>query len=297
MKLYMRNLRPELREEYLRMRAEAGSVSGLGGTDITTDDVLCAYIILVDFFTDPSRPEEAESMLVGLRSGHLLASAVSRQVVGLGNQYKYTRALDRCATLFYGLVKDHAFSDGNKRVSLLTLLYHLDKFGYMPNVKAKEFEALVVATAANELPRQYPYQWQKTDHSLSESDRRVAVIARCLKRMTKRKDNAFHVDITSRELCSILEGYQVTANVSGGKVHFERRIGKQNWFSESRVRRASIPYRGDTRVVGAKTVRHVLSELGLYDQVASYRELMDGADLRYTLIDQFEAPLRRLKDR
>ena len=89
----------------------------------------------------------------------------------------------------------------------------------------------------------------------------------------------------------------MTANVSGGKVHFERRIGKQNWFSESKVRRASIPYRGDTRVVGAKTVRHVLSELGLYDQVASYRELMDGADLRYTLIDQFEAPLRRLKDR
>ena len=45
------------------MANQAPVVIGVSSVDITVDDVLCAYIILADYFTDPSLPENVEQML------------------------------------------------------------------------------------------------------------------------------------------------------------------------------------------------------------------------------------------
>lgn len=67
------------------------------------------------------------------------------------------------APLYFGLVKNYAFHDGNKRVALLTLLYQLNGYGYFPSAPVKEFEKLVVAVAASELAVKYRWAWKKFD--------------------------------------------------------------------------------------------------------------------------------------
>ena len=120
----MKYLRNDLREEYERIAKNVPDIEGLQHPLINFSDVLHAYFILADYFTDESS-DNIEHMLVGLRSADLLGSALGRQIVSFGGRKKYTDSIEICATLFYGLVKDHAFHDGNKRTALLTLLYQL----------------------------------------------------------------------------------------------------------------------------------------------------------------------------
>ena len=94
--------------------------------------------------------------------------------------------------------------DGNKRTALLTLLYELDQYSFVPNVKVNEFERLTLAVAANKLDTSFRAEWKKTRQQKSETDRRVETIFRCLKRMTKRKDTSFHIDVTPEDLIAAL---------------------------------------------------------------------------------------------
>ena len=77
---------------------------------INISDILKAYYILADYFTDPSAGQEREKMMVGVRSYNLLSSAVGRQCVEFDGKRKYTDKIDICSTLFFGLVKNHSFS-------------------------------------------------------------------------------------------------------------------------------------------------------------------------------------------
>ena len=231
-------------------------------------------------------------MLIGLRSADLLYSAIGRQTVSFANRRKYTEPLDICSTLFFGLVKDHAFSDGNKRTALLLLLYQLNLFGYLPNCSVREFEKLVVATAANELNTRYSHIWKKFDKM---SDTEVKTISYWLKRKTKKKDHSYHLRITMRQMANALERYGVTYKIDNAKIHFERKIPAR-WFGKETIYRYSVPFGGWTRCVGASTARDILTNMNLYDQFSNYQDFIDGQDLYYDLIDEFEIPLRRLKD-
>ena len=100
-------------------------------------------------------------MLVGIRSYDLLNSAICRQTVSYGGVKKYKDPIEICSTLFFGLVKDHAFNDGNKRTALLTLLNQLQLYGYFPKNKIKDFEKLVVSVAEGSLETKYSLIWKK----------------------------------------------------------------------------------------------------------------------------------------
>src|SRR5258708_3554960 len=82
-----------------------------------------------------------------------LASAVSRQTVGLGRFRKYTNVPDVAATLFYGLALNHAFENGNKRTALVSMLVLLDRNRTLL-VDATEDEIYDMATqvSAHEFP-------------------------------------------------------------------------------------------------------------------------------------------------
>ena len=168
---------------------------------INVSDVLRAYFALADYFTDPSS-DSTETMLVGLRSADLLYSALGRQCVSYGGKVKYTDPIDICSTLFFGMVKNHAFSDGNKRTALLTLLYQLNLYGYYPSCSVKEYEKLVVSIAANTLPTIYRECWKKFK---KQEDSEIKTIAFALRRMTKRKDHSYHLKITAKDLVQSLE--------------------------------------------------------------------------------------------
>ena len=56
-----------------------------------------------------------------------LGSAVGRQSTGFGGKSKYQSFERVAATLFYGLVLNHAFENGNKRTALVVLLVLIDR--------------------------------------------------------------------------------------------------------------------------------------------------------------------------
>lgn len=281
-----------LKKEYTKALNECHEIKELNHPLIGVQDVLRAYFILADYFTDDSGGAEVEHMLVGVRSEDLLASALCRQTISFAGRLKYTEDLDICATLFFGLVKDHAFLDGNKRVSLLILLYQLILYGYLPSSPEKEFEKLVLAVAANELSSKYSKAWKKFKKF---PDKEVRTISYLLKRMVKRKDHSYHVSATMKEFISALEGVGVICNQDNGKVHFRREIKKQ-WPFKPEVLSYSIRFSGWSRSVGAKTARDVLQTLKLYEQYPNYKEFFEGTEPMYQLVEQFEIPLRRLKD-
>lgn len=287
----MKYISHELREEYERITKENPDIEGIRHPYINISDVLHAYFILADYFTDESS-SEVEHMLVGLRSADLLGSALGRQTVSFGGRRKYHDPIDICATLFYGLVKDHAFSDGNKRTALLTLLYQLTLYGYIPSAPVNQYERLVISVAANTLDKDYAKAWKKFKRN---PEPEILVISYLLRRMTKRKDNSYHVSPTMKEFCTALGTTGVTYEINGSKIHFTR-IEKRVWHWGQKKYQYTVSFNGWTRTVGAKTARDTLEMLNLYSQYASYQDIFDQETPLYSLVDQFSVPLRRLKD-
>lgn len=289
----MKYLRKELKDEYNRLTKYNPDIPELEHPFINLSDTFRAYLILVDYFTDASSDDEGESMLVGIRSIDLLASALGRQMVSFEGKVKYTDPLDICATLFYGLVKNHSFSDGNKRTALLILLYQLHLFGYLPTAPKKQFEKLVLNVASGNLAityRSYYRKFKKFD------DANIQLISYLLRKMVTKKDNTYHISPTMREFCSALEKLGVSCEQINGKIKFSYVIpGKWKIFQQHE-KNYTVNFGGWTRTIGAKTARETLEALGLYDQFASYQDILGGVEPLYELVDNFKEPLKRLKD-
>ena len=290
--IVLKYLSENLKNEYIRIAGMCSPIEELRHPLITVEDVLRAYFILADYFTDDSGGAEKENMLVGLRSEELLASALSRQIVSFGGKTKYSDPIDICSTLFFGLVKNHAFLDGNKRVSLLILLYQLFLYGYIPSVPEKEFEKLVVSVAANNIDRGVLKKF-RTEKLVA--DKEVHSIAYLLRRMVKKKNSSYHISATAKEFCDALSKANVSAELDNGKLKFRRKI-KKTWPFKYETVTFSIVFGGWSRVIGAKTARDILQNLKLFDQYPSYQDFFSGSEPLYQMIQQFEGPLRRLKD-
>ncbi len=290
----MKYLREDLKKEYLYLSRNNPDIEGLEHPLINLSDAFGAYFILVDYFTDASSEEQGEKMMLGIRSIDLLASALGRQVVSYGGRQKYRDPLDICSTLFFGMVKNHSFNDGNKRTALLLLLYQLHLFGYLPSAPKREFEKLVLSVASNSLPITYRSYYRKFK---KDDDASVRVISYALRRMVAKKDNSYHVSPSMREFCSSLENVGAVCALENGKIKISYTApGKWKIFPPS-TKIYYLNFGGWTRVVGAKTARETLQNLGIYDQFASYKDLLEGADPLYQLVDDFKEPLRRLKDK
>ena len=81
----------------------------------------------------------------------VLGSAVYRQYTSAGGVYKYTRAEEIAANLFYGIALAHAFENGNKRTALLSMLAFLEKNRvYLVNTTEDELYEMARAVAANQ---------------------------------------------------------------------------------------------------------------------------------------------------
>jgi death-on-curing protein len=278
----------EYQKEYEKLIADNPDMDSIREPLINISDTLKAYFALADYFTDISSSAEAETMLVNVRSMDLLCSAIGRQVASFDGHVKYKNPLEICSTLFYGMVKNHSFSDGNKRTALLVLLYQLNLYNYLPNCRVSFFEHLVISVAANNLEKDYAHIWKKHKR---KSDPEVLTIADLLRTMTKKKDHSFHIKITMKEMVAALTDRGVICTVGNGKIHFERYSRRFDT-----TYKYSATFGGWTRSVGPQTAREILEALNLYDQFSDYQSFIDGQDLYYNLIEDFEIPLRRLKD-
>lgn len=167
----------------------------LGKFSIGLHEVLQAHFLLIDFFFDVGEGIGG----VGPKSTNLLHSALARQFAEYGGKPRWTDRIEICASLMYGLIKNHPFYDANKRTAFLTSLLHLQKIGRTPIVSHQEFEDFTVAIAENSLDGYPNYK----DMSCDEFDRDILFIARYLKKST-RKIDLQRKHITYNDLNAIL---------------------------------------------------------------------------------------------
>ena len=247
---------------------------------IKPDDVLRAHYLIADYFLCNGE----EEVLYGVKMPNLLYSAVNRPEVCFGDKTKWNTPLEKCATLFYGLTKNHAFHDGNKRTALLITLYNLHLINRTPTENQREFELLTKRIAANRLSEYKIYDKYK-----DKEDSEVLTIANILKRLTKKTDKRFYA-MTFKEFGHRLEdyGYYFTEPQGNYIKVYQKRRGL--WKSDLFIRQIGCPSMSSQ--INEKAAKTILKDIGVQDNYNFFK----GGEPLYRLIEDYRAPLLRLKD-
>ncbi|TBF97419.1 type II toxin-antitoxin system death-on-curing family toxin [Rhizobium leguminosarum] len=237
---------------------------------------------------------------IGPKSIDLLLSAVDRQYVGYADRRKWTNIFDVCATLFYGLIKNHAFHDANKRTAFLCALFFLYREGWMPSVPENEFEDFTVEISDNQLGRYSRYKDLSKD---GMGDPEVRFIAHYLRSNTRRIDKVQYA-ITFRELKLILNrfGFDLK-DPSGNHINVVKTEVRKTLLGfgplrefETRVCQIGFPRWGaEVGKAALKTVREATA-LRAKDGVDS-AAFFKGVDPMQSLIVTYNTPLLSLANR
>ena len=94
----------------------------------------------------------------GLRDAGLLESAIARAENKVNYDPEATVATV-AASLSWGLIKNHAFLDGNKRIGLAALVVFLDANGHRLACSVEEETAMVLRAAASVLAEEEWTAW------------------------------------------------------------------------------------------------------------------------------------------
>ena len=95
----------------------------------------------------------------GLRDEGLLQSAVSAPFQSFSGTDAYPSLKQKAARLAFGLVKNHPFVDGNKRIGAHAMLVFLALNGAEPDYEQKELSGLILSVAAGECGCEGILQW------------------------------------------------------------------------------------------------------------------------------------------
>ena len=86
----------------------------------------------------------------GLRDEGLLESALAAPFAAFGSEELYPTLVQKAARLGYGLVQNHAFVDGNKRIAAHAMLTFLALNGVEPRYTQQELSDIFLKLAAGE---------------------------------------------------------------------------------------------------------------------------------------------------
>jgi death-on-curing protein len=275
-----------VKDEYDRWISEIGPYDPyVSKTNIGIHEVLQAHFLLVDYFFTIKEGIGG----VGPKNINLLHSALSRQFTQFGGKAKWTDRLDVCATLIYGLVKNHPFYDANKRTAFLTSLLHLQKIGRVPTVDHKEYEDFIVDIAEGSMSK---YHWYDNTEGPSQ-DREIITMSRFLKRNTRDIDLRSKT-VTYREINTILarRGFELT-NPSGNRIDLVNIETNRNDGKQKRV--AHIGFHGWTKQISLKDV-NIIREATKLDARHGYdsQSFFNGLEDPLILIKKYKEPLERL---
>lgn len=255
-------------------------------------DVLRAHFLIADYFYSEGHGIGG----VGPKDPNLLHSAVYRQFTGFDGNDKWETSYERCATLIFGLVKDHPFHDANKRTALLVLLYFLKSIKRMPTINQKELEDFVVDIAEDNLKQYRRLQ----SLNLKTDDPEIYFIADFLRRNSRLVDNNSHT-ITYRELDACLRNHGFCLDNPHKNFIDVCRIEENRGFlglgkvRSKLVRVAQIGFPGWKRQVGKGAIYTVRKETNLSpEKGVDSRSFFHGTDPLNSLIAEYSGPLERL---
>lgn len=290
----MKELHPAIRAEYERWAKQFAQSSFDSRARITVDRVLRAHFLIVDHFISA----DDCVTICGPRKSELLLSAVDRQTTGYGGVLKWSLPLEQAATLFFGLIKNHPFHDGNKRTALLVLLYDLLRMGQAPEITDVQLEDLAVRTASNDLG-----SYARFANFREGEDAEVRFLADYLRRNT-RQLNKKKPHVTFRVLDRVLRqrGFGLE-NASGNYidvVRFDTQIrGLFKKTKESVTKKlTSIGFPRWTAEVSPRDLKNALRAAELTPEHGHDADVLFGdAEQLETLIVKYHRPLSQLKDK
>jgi prophage maintenance system killer protein len=289
----MDGLSQDLQECYDRARREIDAVPGDPRAVISADDVLRAHFFLAQFFAREGEP----IAIPGYRNAQLLLSAVGRQSTGLSGRLKWADPLHQCATLFYGLVKNHPFHDGNKRTALLVALYNLHRLRRTPTAPQADFELVAVRTAGNDLKSYAAFESFKRG-----DDAEVRFLADFLRRNSRRNETRVPV-VTYQDLDRILRRHRCgLENPQGNYIDVVKTVEERHGILRKRrvvsKKVLQIGFPRWSAQVQEKALRSVLAATGLnaangFDSAVIFHD----AEPFEALIDTYREPLKRLRQK
>lgn len=264
---------------------------------LSLDDVLAVHDALIRDFEqsgDPFFPS-------GVKDRGLLESAVSRQHVGFGGQWKYPDPISNAATLLYGICCDHPFHNGNKRTALVAGLAHLDRNRLsLFNTSQSELYELMIQVADHKLGRRRGTRRHQKDVERLSSDEEVRLLTEWLRPRTFKVARGER-QVTYREVRKILSSFGfVLENPSSNMidvVRYEQQglIGRLLRRERQRIGRIGWP--GDNRDISKAEMKHIREVCRLReedgvdsDAFYSYTVVLDS------FVNRYRKVLRALKD-
>ena len=242
---------------------------------ICITDVINIHFSIADYFLENSEGEKRVGDF-GPIDKELLSSAVARQIGGYSGNPIWKTDFEKCATLFYGLIKNHPFHDFNKSTALLTALYYLSKLNSAPTARHKELEIITLIIASNEI------RDRKAFKPYSEfEDGEIRFLAQYFQKNTRPIDKRFYV-ITYYELNKLLDGFGYSLNNPQGNSIDIIRIEKRSSLFGLPLKRdrytkvGVIGFIGWTREVSNKEMRLLRESTGLtvkdgFDSQVAYK--------------------------
>lgn len=95
----------------------------------------------------------------GIRDEGLLESALAAPFQTFGGEPVYPSLQAKAAQLGFGLIRNHPFVDGNKRIGAHTMLAFLAVNGIELRYEQQELIDIVLSVAAGQIDRQGLLQW------------------------------------------------------------------------------------------------------------------------------------------
>lgn len=180
----------------------------------------------------------------GVKSVDMLESACMRPHTSLGNQEKYNSVLEKLAALFYSLVMNHPFHDGNKRTALASLIsgMSLNKRYFKPETTDESIFQMVVSLARNDFPHGHGLERPPADFVVSE-------LHNWIRSNTTQKNIAAPTVPINKFLSMVRD--------AGGRVKPSRN-GHLVFHNEESIRISST-----TKRLNGEVVKKYLSKLGL----------------------------------
>lgn len=262
---------------------------------IGVHDVLKAHFIIANYFY-----LEGEGLGgIGPKSLNLLHSAVGRQHTSLGATFKWNTPFEICATLMFGLIRDHPFHDANKRTALLSGLYFLKMRSIVPTTDKKTLENMMVEIAERKFDARR-FEELKSNHHVDDAT--VMYVAKFLSKNSRKTDHKEYL-VTYRELNAILARYNFRLDdpdrnyINLYRIEKKRRLLSRQEFEEKKFI-LQIGFPGWGREVHQSAVKSVRVAAGLTaDRGIDSRAFYRGVDDLDFLLAEYHANLRSLADR
>jgi death-on-curing family protein len=286
-----------LARQHSKFVLEIGNDPYISDTTIGIGEVLDAHFLIADFFAARGQ----DFVAVGPASLPLLHSALSRQFVTFAGQAKWKTPHEIAATLLFGLIKDHAFHDANKRTALVSTMWLLMKQKLGPATSQQVLEDFVVEIADDQLPTKYARC--RESKAAGDPDAEVSFIAYWLKQNTRTIQHEQRV-ITYRELRTILRrfGFQLE-NPKDNYIDVVRVSYRKGFLGigegETRQKIGRIGYPSETRQMTKGDIKKVreLCDLDFKYNFVDSQEFYDGINPMSFLLNEYQDILIRLADR